>query len=271
MNPIANPALHFGLRKTVVCLEPHPDGWAIELFEAPPELQSVGLGDTLVVDPHVEPTATLVFPTRAQALRVLEVMKPPRCVEGAPRPWRINEGWHGKHGHMGDAPPILDAFGRGVIDPSEAIDICPDDLRLIVDAVNAYSLPAVAMPEWLQFDGRDVLTINGRRYSTAMFGEAGFLSPPGTLLRVEAGPEDVVTLSTVEQAPPAAAVPARTLAEYHEDFGAVTWWHFPVSEPAWIGTPNDDDWPGFHTHWTPHPEVPAMLAAAERKGVSDAS
>ena len=67
--------------------------------------------------------------------------------------------------------------------------------------------PAAALPEWMQFDGRDVLTIHGARYSVAMFGEAGFLSPPGSLLRVEVGPKDVVTLSTVEPAPPAVAVP----------------------------------------------------------------
>lgn len=65
---------------------------------------------------------------------------------------------------------------------------------------------------------------------------------------------------------PAAAVSARPLAEYHEDFGVVTWWRFPVEEPAWIGTPNDDDWPGYYTHWTPHPEVPAMLAAKRGGG-----
>jgi len=45
----------------------------------------------------------------------------------------------------------------------------------------------------------------------------------------------------------------KTLAEYHEDQGAVVWWKFPVNEPAWIGTPSDSDWPGYHTHWTPHP------------------
>ena len=51
---------------------------------------------------------------------------------------------------------------------------------------------------------------------------------------------------------------ARPLAEYHEDFGPVVWWRFPVHEPAWIGTPLDDDWPGYHTHWTPHPPVPEV-------------
>lgn len=51
-------------------------------------------------------------------------------------------------------------------------------------------------------------------------------------------------------------VKARPLSEYHEDCGFVTWWKFPVNEPSWIGSPNCDDWPGYHTHWTPHPPIP---------------
>lgn len=57
---------------------------------------------------------------------------------------------------------------------------------------------ATILPDWLSIEGSDVLVIHGRRYSAAIFGEAGFLSPPGTLLRVEAGPDDVVTLSTAD-------------------------------------------------------------------------
>jgi len=49
---------------------------------------------------------------------------------------------------------------------------------------------------------------------------------------------------------------ARPLDEYHEDYGFVVWWKFPVNEPSWIGSPSCDDWPGYHTHWTPHPEIP---------------
>lgn len=51
---------------------------------------------------------------------------------------------------------------------------------------------------------------------------------------------------------------ARPLAEYHEDYGPVVWWKFPVNEPSWIGTPTDSDWPGYHTHWTPHPNTPRL-------------
>ena len=52
------------------------------------------------------------------------------------------------------------------------------------------------MPYWMQYDERnDVLTINGKRYAAGMFGADGFLSPPGTWLRVCVGAEDCVTLS----------------------------------------------------------------------------
>ncbi|MEX0180064.1 MULTISPECIES: hypothetical protein [unclassified Stenotrophomonas] len=56
---------------------------------------------------------------------------------------------------------------------------------------------------------------------------------------------------------------ARVLAEWHEDDGNVLWWAWCgrewAGEPAWCGTPNDSDWPGYHTHWTPHPSQPALL------------
>ncbi|ULQ47448.1 hypothetical protein JN531_003990 [Flagellatimonas centrodinii] len=51
----------------------------------------------------------------------------------------------------------------------------------------------------------------------------------------------------------------RTLGDYHEDYGPVVWWTKPCNEPAWIGTPLDDTWPGYHTHWTKHPAVPDEL------------
>lgn len=63
---------------------------------------------------------------------------------------------------------------------------------------------------------------------------------------------------------PPSAQNARPLSEWHEDDGPVVWWLFPVHEPAWIGTPLDTDWPGYHTHWTPHPAAPATLAETSR-------
>ena len=59
-------------------------------------------------------------------------------------------------------------------------------------------------------------------------------------------------------------VAARPLDEYHEDMGYVTWWAFPVIEPSWIGSPNCDDWPGYHTHFTPHPAIPSNHEAIDK-------
>lgn len=52
---------------------------------------------------------------------------------------------------------------------------------------------------------------------------------------------------------------ARPAEEYHEDHGAVLWWHFPIEEPPEVGTPDCCDRYGnpviseYHTHWTPIP------------------
>ncbi len=60
-----------------------------------------------------------------------------------------------------------------------------------------------------------------------------------------------------------AALEARPLDEWHEDYGPAVWWSLDsetrewLGEPAWIGSPDDSDWPGYHTHWTPHPAMPA--------------
>jgi hypothetical protein len=63
---------------------------------------------------------------------------------------------------------------------------------------------------------------------------------------------------------------ARSLAEWHEDDGCVAWWawngHEWAGEPACIGTPNCEDWPGYHTHWTPHPDQPVFSALAAQGG-----
>lgn len=62
--------------------------------------------------------------------------------------------------------------------------------------------------------------------------------------------------------PGAASQPqARPLSEWEEDMGSVLWWRFPVEEPPYCGTPNCNDWPGYHTHWTPLvvPSDPALV------------
>ncbi len=59
-----------------------------------------------------------------------------------------------------------------------------------------------AMPDWVQYEETsDVLIVHGKRYAAGIFGKAGFLGPPGTLLRVECGDADCVTLARV---PPSA-------------------------------------------------------------------
>lgn len=60
----------------------------------------------------------------------------------------------------------------------------------------------------------------------------------------------VATLRGFTRAPRVATV-ARPIAEWHEDHGPALWWQFPVDEPPYSGSPLDDDWPGYHTHWTP--------------------
>lgn len=65
---------------------------------------------------------------------------------------------------------------------------------------------------------------------------------------------------------PADSASARPLSEYHEDHGNVVWWKFPVNEPSWIGQPSDDSWPGYHTHWTPHPPVPTGVKTTTEGG-----
>lgn len=52
------------------------------------------------------------------------------------------------------------------------------------------------------------------------------------------------------------AGPARPLEEWHEDYGDVLWWTFPIAEPPYVGSPLCSDWPGYHTHWTPLPPYP---------------
>jgi hypothetical protein len=49
---------------------------------------------------------------------------------------------------------------------------------------------------------------------------------------------------------------ALPLRRYHEDMGQVVWWKFPITEAAYIGSPLDCAWPGYHTHFTPHPPIP---------------
>jgi hypothetical protein len=39
-------------------------------------------------------------------------------------------------------------------------------------------------------------------------------------------------------------------SHWHEEDGPVLWWRFPVSEAPYCGTPLDDEFPDYVTHWT---------------------
>lgn len=60
----------------------------------------------------------------------------------------------------------------------------------------------------------------------------------------------------------------RPLDEWHEDFGDAVWWTWEgdqwLGEPSYIGTPNDSDWPGYHTHWSQHPPFPPRALTEKR-------
>jgi hypothetical protein len=94
-----------------------------------------------------------------------------------------------------------------------------------------------------------------------VFGMAVLLDPRNQCVDPDA--------DTIEHHPDAkaglAAKKARPLAEWHEDDGPALWWAFPIQEPPWSGQPTDDDWPHYHTHWTPLvlPNAPAAALETE--------
>jgi hypothetical protein len=46
--------------------------------------------------------------------------------------------------------------------------------------------------------------------------------------------------------------------EWYEDMGPVLWWLLPIKEPPYSGTPLDEDFPDYVTHWT---EIPMPVEA----------
>ncbi len=46
------------------------------------------------------------------------------------------------------------------------------------------------------------------------------------------------------------AIEPRHIDEWHEDDGDCLWWHFPIQEPPYCGTPNDMNFPDYVTHFT---------------------
>lgn len=112
------------------------------------------------------------------------------------------------------APPKAEAvpghtlpYERALVELIEKVAPGLDSGDVLADAATASAAispqQADSVPKWLTYDpATDVLTIHGKRYSAGMFGEEGFLAPPGTLLRVEAGAPDVVTLTKLWQPSP---------------------------------------------------------------------
>lgn len=146
------------------------------------------------------------------------------------------------------------------------------DLNMAMDLVNALAALGQrfypCMPEAIERLGEDDERANFDRDDDAQCGRALRhlleIAERGSLFRVVWSM--VVLLDprnrcvdpdadTIEHHPDvAAALAARTakpLAEWHEDHGAALWWRFPVEEAPWCGTPLCDDWPHYHTHWTP--------------------
>jgi len=97
-----------------------------------------------------------------------------------------------------------------------------------------------------------------------------------TLERIAAATEDVFTedaarhtLRTLypdipaQPAAPASEITARPIDDWHEDYGDVLWWTFPIQEPPYCGSPLDVDWPDYHTHWT---AIVVPVAPAPKEG-----
>ena len=73
------------------------------------------------------------------------------------------------------------------------------------------------LPNWMHYDGvTDVLTIHGKKYAAAIFAEAGFLSPTGTVLRVEQSQLETVTLTVVPTRKPLTEEEIERLLSKHE-------------------------------------------------------
>lgn len=43
---------------------------------------------------------------------------------------------------------------------------------------------------------------------------------------------------------------AHLAEKWHEDIGPILWWNFPVEEPPYCGTPLDEHFPKYKTHFT---------------------
>lgn len=61
-----------------------------------------------------------------------------------------------------------------------------------------------------------------------------------------------IAINKLEQIdePQAEKVEAHLAERWHEDIGPVLWWNFPVEEPPYCGTPLDERFPKYKTHFS---------------------
>lgn len=59
-----------------------------------------------------------------------------------------------------------------------------------------------------------------------------------------------VAIDIVEQLDEPQKPVAKLAKHWHEDEGDVLWWNFPITEPPYCGTPLDDNFPSYKTHFT---------------------
>ncbi len=139
----------------------------------------------------------------------------------------------------------------------------------IIDQINeacvGYPYAKIAWPHRLLHDARDTITTLRARVSELLRFNNEFEARAREAERIHR------MLTT-----------ARPISEYHEDMGDVLWWKFPITEPPYVGSPNDlghevvvetgvygmghegserigsgitrvhaGGWPGYHTHFTP--------------------
>ncbi len=118
--------------------------------------------------------------------------------------------------------------------------------------------------------GADVALPRWHEENVGMMPGAGLYEHQQEWVKYEDASAAVAALIAQRDAKPA-AVPARALAEWHEDDGAALWFAWCgrdwAGEPAWAGTPLDSDWPGYHTHWIPHPTFPSKLESERGEDV----
>lgn len=77
-------------------------------------------------------------------------------------------------------------------------------------------------------------------------GDAGYLANE---IRVTTYNIAINTLQQIDE-PQAQKVEARLAEHWNEDMGDVLWWNFPVEEPPYCGTPLDEHFPKYKTHFS---------------------